>query len=64
MVRMFWPVLLLSVVVFIFWSAGDGSYRYPCQDPANFGSVECLPPICEADGTCTELLIPKEPVCE
>jgi hypothetical protein len=29
-------------------------YRYPCQDPANWGTAECEPPICESSGTCTK----------
>jgi hypothetical protein len=29
-------------------------YRYPCQDPANWESPECLPPDCEAYGVCTK----------
>jgi hypothetical protein len=29
-------------------------YRYPCQDPANWESPECLPPNCEAFGVCTK----------
>jgi hypothetical protein len=35
----------------------DGSYRYPCQDPANWELAECNPPICEPSGTCTKDLI-------
>ena len=30
----------------------DGSYRYPCQDPANWKKKECKPPICEVNNTC------------
>ena len=30
------------------------SYRYPCQDPANWESADCKPPICNASGTCPE----------
>jgi hypothetical protein len=33
------------------------SYRYPCQDPENFGKPKCEPPACEADGTCTKDLM-------
>ena len=33
------------------------SYRYPCQDPVNFNSKECTPPVCEADGSCTKYLL-------
>ena len=35
----------------------DGSYRYPCQDPANWEKAECNPPICQASGNCTKDVI-------
>lgn len=35
----------------------DGSYRYPCQDPANWGAEECKPPICKVNGACPEDLV-------
>jgi hypothetical protein len=38
----------------------DGSYRYPCQNPTNWDTPDCQPPICEASGTCTKDLIPPE----
>jgi hypothetical protein len=37
------------------------SYRFPCQDPANWNKVHCNPPVCEANGTCTKYLIKGEP---
>lgn len=40
--------------------ACDGHYRYPCQDPQNFGKVECNPPLCELNGECTKYLITLE----
>jgi hypothetical protein len=42
----------------------DGGYRYPCQDPENWGNEECVPPVCEVDGACTKTLLgfdPNEP---
>ena len=39
----------------------DGSYRYPCQDPANWNAAECNPPICEASQTCTKDVIKITP---
>jgi hypothetical protein len=35
----------------------DGSFRYPCQNPANWETVECKPPLCTASGTCPELIL-------
>ena len=40
------PLLLLA--------GCEYSYRYPCQDPANWGKLECNNEGCEADGTCTK----------
>ena len=39
----------------------DGKYRYPCQDPENWESTECQPPICKVDGACTETLLGWDP---
>ncbi len=47
--------LLLLLLV-----ACQDTYRYPCQNPDNWGKKECEPPQCEASGTCTKDLIPKE----
>lgn len=51
------PVILVSIIVYIFLISGDGFYRYPCQDPENWKLPECSKPICLADGTCTEYLV-------
>jgi len=40
-------------------SCGDGHYRYPCQDPANWENEECNPPLCDVNGTCWYTLIGK-----
>ena len=29
-------------------------YRYPCQDPNNWGEKICQKPYCSANGTCPE----------
>ena len=34
-------------------------YRYPCQDPANFGTPDCEPPACKASGMCTSDVLPE-----
>ena len=47
--------LILACLYLIVFS--DDVYRYPCQDPANWESVECQPPACEAMGLCTKYLI-------
>jgi hypothetical protein len=40
------------VIAAIFYFSGDGFYRYPCQDPANWETPQCKPPICSATRTC------------
>ena len=42
----------------------DGSYRYECQDPVNWGKPECVPPECKATGTCTSDLVGFDPEIE
>ena len=39
----------------------DGSCRYSCQDPENWGKKECEPPICLVDNMCTETLLGFDP---
>lgn len=54
--------LLLVFGIFILSSCGyDGSYRYSCQDPENWESKECNPPLCKVDGACTEALLGFNP---
>lgn len=61
---------LLSVIFAFIIAIGitacgyDGHYRYPCQDPANFGSKECIPPLCKVNGQCTEDLLGFDPTAE
>jgi predicted small lipoprotein YifL len=35
----------------------SGFFRYPCQDPKNWETPECKPPICTATQTCPVDLI-------
>jgi hypothetical protein len=52
--------IVALVLLFMTSSCGNGGYRYACQDPTNWELPECKPPICEADGTCPEYLVPEE----
>lgn len=54
------PVFITLAVVAVFILAGDGFYRYPCQDPLNFNKPECNVPLCLADESCTSMLINLE----
>lgn len=62
--------ILIAIISSIFIALGvtacgyDGHYRYPCQDPANFGSEECIPPLCEVSGQCTADLLGFDPTTE
>ncbi len=54
-------IILAIFLVSVLSGCGyDGGFRYPCQDPANWESVECNPPICSASETCTKDLLPEE----
>jgi len=57
-------ILLLSAALTLGLSACgyDGHYRYPCQNPTNWESAECKPPICTANGACPEDLASQEKV--
>ena len=48
-----WVIILLALPLGLAIFGGD-SFRYPCQDPANWESADCKPPICTASGTCPE----------
>lgn len=37
-------------------------YRYPCQDPANWESPDCKPPLCESWGGCTKDILKGTPL--
>jgi len=51
------PALIVVAVAVAFYMAGDGSYRYPCQDPANFTNPSCQPPACLAAEYCTSMVL-------
>jgi hypothetical protein len=41
-------------------SGYQGFYRYPCQEPANWETTECKPPVCSVAGTCPVDLVGEE----
>jgi hypothetical protein len=58
----FLMIIWIAILIFLLTSCGyDGSYRYSCQDPENWGTKECEPPICEVDGNCTKTLLGWDP---
>ncbi len=49
---------IIGITLGLFMLTGcDGSFRYPCQDPANWESADCKPPICTVNGACPEDLV-------
>lgn len=51
-----WGLSILLVLL----TGCDDRYRYPCQDPKNWGNAECKPPVCSAAGTCPDQLVKPE----
>lgn len=45
--------ILPFIGIFFFLKGCEGHYRYPCQDPVNWGKAECSNDVCKAEGTCT-----------
>ena len=56
---MYLPILALLIGLGVVFLSED-KFRYGCQDPANWGTTECSPPICKASGMCTEDLVNLE----
>lgn len=55
-------IISASLLAFTLSGCGyDGHFRYPCQDPENWESADCKPPICDAFGTCTTDLLGFDP---
>jgi hypothetical protein len=51
-------LMLTFVLALTLSSCGyDGGFRYPCQDPANWETAECKPPVCTALQICPSDLV-------
>lgn len=48
-----WASLLLILPLTLAF-CGHDQFRYPCQDPKNWDSPDCKPPICDVTRTCPE----------
>lgn len=44
----------------LFLVSCDAKFRYPCQDPDNWGKKACQRPYCTAIGACPEDLVQQE----
>jgi len=49
--------LIIATTLVLAGCGYDGHYRYGCQDPENWESEECNPPMCRVDGACSKDLI-------
>ena len=55
----------ICLILALVWLSGcEDKFRYPCQDPKNWESDECKPPICTATATCPNDLIPPPKVTQ
>ena len=52
--------ILLAGMLVLTGCGYDGHYRYPCQDPENWGKAECKPPICATNGACPVDLVGED----
>lgn len=51
---------IITIILPLLLIAGcEGRYRYPCQDPANWGKLECNNDVCKSEGTCTSDVLAK-----
>lgn len=48
-----WLILLLALPLGLAIFGGD-SFRYPCQNPANWDKEICQKPLCDVTRTCPE----------
>lgn len=54
-------LVLIGFSLVVLTSCGyDGQYRYPCQDPANWETADCKPPVCKVSGTCPEDIVGED----
>ena len=52
-------IIFAMVVVAIIIGGCEERYRYHCQDPKNWETEDCKPPICTAAQNCPEYLRKK-----
>jgi hypothetical protein len=53
---------IIAILMLVTAGCGyQGKYRYECQDPENWETPECNPPICLVDNMCTETILGFDP---
>ena len=60
--RVFVALASSAAILLLSGCGYQGSYRYSCQDPANWGVKECMPPECKALGLCTNDILGFDPL--
>jgi predicted small lipoprotein YifL len=50
-------MLALALALTLSSCGYSGGFRYPCQDPANWETAECKPPICTSLQICPSDLV-------
>jgi hypothetical protein len=53
-------IRIITLIALISLTGCSDRFRYPCQDPDNWGSTECKKPICEVTRTCPELILKEK----
>lgn len=51
--------LLVAALAVSLTACGD-HFRYPCQNPKNWNTEECKPPLCTVAQTCPEDLLKRD----
>lgn len=52
--HLFWALAFLLLIPIGFSIVSKESFRYPCQDPANWDKEICKMPLCDVNRTCPE----------
>lgn len=52
--HLMWALAILLLIPIAFAMVSKETYRYPCQDPANWDKDICKMPLCDVNRTCPE----------
>ena len=52
--HLMWALAVLLLIPIAFAMVSKETYRYPCQDPANWDKDICKMPLCDVNRTCPE----------
>jgi hypothetical protein len=61
--KLFWSLLIILCIPLTIAFFASDRFRYPCQNPKNWGSEMCQKPQCEVTRTCPDQIFKsKKPV--